>query len=278
MKDSFVHRAQKGQAVIVNLIERRRRIIEILEQEKQVSTQQLEEMMAVSGVTIRADLRELEQEGVIERYHGGAMLLEQKRPDQSYVSFTRRSLLQAAEKDAIGREAARLVRSGQSIILDASSTVLAMIPYLTGIHELTVITNGIHTAMAIQKQQEVHTIMIGGVLRPHSGSVEGLLGEDLVRHLGADAIFVSANGLTFERGLSGFNVHELDLKKRMMRQAHRLIALIDHSKLGVDSSASYADFSAIDTLVTDDRADESFVAQARRLGCKVIIARRRQGD
>jgi len=262
----------------VNIIERRRRIIDILEKERQVSTQRLEEMIPVSGATIRSDLRELEQEGVIERFHGGAMLVEQSKPDHSYISFTRRSLLMGGEKDAIGREAAKLVRQGQSIMLDASSTALAMVPYLAGIQDLTIITNGIHTAMAVQKQQDMHTIMIGGVLRPHSGSVEGLLGEDLLSRLGADTIFLSANGLSFEHGLSGFNIHELALKQRMISQAHRLIALVDHSKLGISSSASYARFEQIDTLITDDGADESFIARARALGCKVIVARRSPGS
>ena len=72
--------------------------------------------------------------------------------------------------------------------------------------------------------------------------------------------------------------HELALKQRMISQAHRLIALVDHSKLGISSSASYARFEQIDTLITDDGADESFIARARALGCKVIVARRSPGS
>ena len=122
--------------------------------------------------------------------------------------------MHVAEKMAIGMEAAKLVSDGETIFIDASSTVFYMLPYINHVENLTIVTNGIHTAMEIQRYSNFKTVLVGGVLRSHSGAIEGLLCEEMLRKISGDSYFVSGNGFSLAAGLTGNNFYELELKRR----------------------------------------------------------------
>src|SRR6056297_1082681 len=117
---------------------RKNKILELLKTHKQISTQELEKELSVSGATIRNDLAQLEEKGLVKRIHGGAVLPEKENKN----SFRKRSEKNVEEKKAIGKIAKNYIENGQTIILDASSTILYLLPYLTQYEKLTIITNG----------------------------------------------------------------------------------------------------------------------------------------
>lgn len=258
--------------VMVNL-ERRKQILDILAQTGAIRTVDLSKRLNVTGATIRTDLRDLAREGAIVRFHGGLRLPETKHTDIT-ENYMVRSINHVEEKDAIGREAADLVGSGNTIFMDASSTTFHMIPYLRYTDDVTVVTNGIHTAMELQHLSNFKSIiLVGGMLRPHSGAIEGVVSREMLSRLSGEFYFVSGNGFSNEVGLSGNNFYELELKRMCADRVKHIVALIDSSKLGADSSAKFIPIEKIDYLITDSGADPAIVEECRMKGIKVIVAK-----
>jgi len=256
---------------MINL-ERRKRILELLEKEGQVTTIELEKRLGVTGATIRSDLREMDREGAITRFHGGAALADQSRLSSPNENYMKRSVMHVAEKMAIGREAAKLVSDGETIFIDASSTTFHMIPFLGQLENLTIVTNGIHTAMEIQRYSNFKTVLVGGVLRSHSGAIEGLLCEEMLRKISGDSYFVSGNGFSLASGLTGNNFYELELKRRFAEKSRKRIALIDSSKLCNDSTSSFIPSEQVNVLITDSGIAPEQVRKIRNAGIELIIA------
>ena len=181
----------------MNNPDRRKQILDILEEEGEINTTVLSTRLGVTGATIRTDIRALEREGAIVRFHGG-IKLPHKMSSYSGENYMVRAVTHVDLKNAIGAKAATLVANGNTIFMDASSTTFHMIPYLKKAKDVTVITNGIHTAMELQRNSNFKSIIIlGGMLRPHSGAIEGLSSKEMIGRLSAEFYFVSGNGLFF---------------------------------------------------------------------------------
>lgn len=249
---------------------RKNKILELLEKNKQISTQELEKRLDVSGATIRNDLAELENNGLLQRIHGGAILPE-KNDDNSFISFHKRSEKNVEAKKKIGAATKDIIKNGQTILLDASSTILYLLPYLANYNKLTIITNGIYTAMEARNFEDFNVILLGGIVRRKSGSVEGLLGSDMLNNISADLMLTSAHGFTLESGLTDFNFYEIELKKKMVEKADKVAALIDHTKIGHTSAASFIKSEDIDLLITDSGINEDDISKIRRAGIDLII-------
>jgi DeoR/GlpR family transcriptional regulator of sugar metabolism len=241
--------------------------MQMLNEQKQILVKDVSIALNVSEGTLRNDLRILEEDGLLERTHGGAVL--PKPPTHEYTFYSR-SQSNQAEKMAIGRTAARYVQNGQCIILDASSTSLELAKHLVQYDYLTVVTNGLATAQELTRNPRINVIVVGGVLRPGSSSLEGLLGKGLLSQIHADVFFTSAHGFTVAEGLTDFSVYEAELKKVMVGNVSRVIALLDHTKLNRRSIATFADTSQIATLITDAAADPEFIRTLP--GIEVVLA------
>lgn len=247
--------------------ERRNRIMQKLNKHKQLIVKDISIELAVSEGTLRNDLKILEEDGLLERTHGGAVLPE---PTSSENMFHSRILSNQEEKKKIAQAAVQYVQNGQCIILDASSTSLELAKLLIGHDYLTVVTNGLATAQELTRNPRINVIVIGGVLRPSSTSLEGLLGKGLLSQIYADVLFTSANGFTSASGLADFSIYEAELKKLMVTNVNKVIALLDHTKLDRRSIATFAGMEQIDTLITDAGADRDFLLSLE--GMEVVIA------
>lgn len=253
--------------------ERRKKILDILNEEKVIKTVDLSDRLGVTGATIRTDLRDLAREGAIVRFHGGVKLPQKKQMDEVGENYMVRSITHVDLKNAIGREAAKLVGSGNTIFMDASSTTFHMIPYLKDTDNVTVVTNGIHTAMELQHHNNFKsTIIIGGQLRPHSGAIEGLAGKEMLGRLSGDYYFVSGNGFSIDSGLSGSNFYELELKRLCAERVKNIVALVDSTKMNVDSAENFIATKKINYLITDSRVDMEIVEKCKEAGINVIVA------
>ncbi|TBL76365.1 DeoR/GlpR transcriptional regulator [Paenibacillus thalictri] len=249
--------------------ERRTKISEYLNEHKRATVQELCRLLKVTPATLRSDLDFLESEGLLERTHGGAMM---KASGRSEYSFSNRQLNNLDKKLSIAIAAANLVTPGQCIILDASSTALELAKVLAQKEmRLTVITNGINSAMELSNNQLITVILIGGVVRSGSPVLEGKLGSSILCQFDIDTMFASATGFSFEDGLSDFNVYEVELKKLMAKFSRNVVALIDSSKIGGSSIAAYASTKQIDTLITDRIADPALLEKLHKEKINVVV-------
>jgi DeoR family transcriptional regulator, aga operon transcriptional repressor len=192
------------------------------------------EWFAVSDVTIRTDLDVLEAEGALVRVHGGAMPTSALVPQESSIESTRDR--DAAAKRAIGRAAAQLVASGESVYLDAGSTALAVAEALADRQELehlVVVTSGLATALALERAIPRFSVVVtGGTLRPLQHSLVSPFAAPMLDALHLDWAFIGCNGVDSDAGVTNVNLPEAEIKSRVMRIARRAVAIADSSKLG----------------------------------------------
>lgn len=240
-------------------------ILHLFEQNERMTTKELSELMNSSPTTIRSDLNYLESLNLIKKFHGGAALVKKNETINDLI-FSNRENLNNKEKNLIADEALKHINDGQCIILDASSTSLVLSKKLDKFKRLTVVTNGIYNMLVLKDMPNINIIFIGGVVTKDSGSIEGLLGEDLVKNISADTIFFSAHGFSRNEGATDFNIYEVSLKKLMIERAKKKIALLDSSKLGKTSVASFCDFDDIDLLITDKKSDTLIVTNFKNNG------------
>ncbi|MFC7394028.1 DeoR/GlpR family DNA-binding transcription regulator [Scopulibacillus cellulosilyticus] len=231
------------------MAERRNKIMELLNQEQRITVKDLSKKMGVSEATLRSDLNKMEKEGLLTRTFGGAVLNDYV---ENGTSFSVREKKNKAEKVKIAHQAIELIKNNQCILLDASSTVLELARLLKNKPiRLTVVTNGINTALELNENAEITVILLGGIVKQGSSSLEGTLGVDLLNKINVDQMFTSGNGFTFETGLTDFNYYEVELKREMIKKTKKVNALIDHTKIGNTSIASFANANEIDTFITD---------------------------
>lgn len=229
--------------------ERRNKIMQLLHDKQRLTVKDLAANIGVSEATLRTDLNKMEADGLLVRTHGGAVL---KDYADSETSFSARKQKNRNEKMKIAEKALELISDKQCILLDASSTALEIARLLKkNPLRVTVVTSGIYTALELADTPEITVILVGGMVTNSSSSIEGTLGLDILDQVNIDIMFTSANGFSFESGLTDFNLYEVELKKEMVKRASRVVALIDTSKIGKNSSAFFANLSAINTFITE---------------------------
>jgi len=250
--------------------ERRQQIVRTLEEEQRVTVPELSQYFAVSEVTIRKDLAWLEAQGLVVRTHGGAILTTVES-SASEMGFDLRVRLQSAEKERIGEAAASYVQDGETIALDASTTALAMAPFLRSKRELTVVTNGVRTAMDLIQAPAVSVLMLGGMLRQESFSLVGTWGRSVLQQIHIGKAFVGARGLTTREGLTDVNGEEVELKRAIVEAAKEVIAVIDASKWDQVALATFCPLERLTRIITDVQAPMHLVEQMRKVGIEVIL-------
>ncbi len=250
--------------------ERLARILTLVRETGRVAVPELCARFAVSRATIRNDLREMERQGLIRRTHGGA-LVPASEHQQAETSFHARTRLQAQEKGRIGQFAASLVGDRNVIALDASTTALEVAKRIKDRRELTVVTNGLRTAIEFADSPHVTVVVPGGFLRCDSLSLVGQLSEDCLPGTKVQKAFFGAEGLTTRDGLTDVSSHEAQTKRSIVRVTQEVIAIIDHTKWGRVSFASFAALDEVDKIITDDQAPSEMVAACRDRGVEVIL-------
>lgn len=251
-------------------LERQEQIARIVEEHGRARVADLAERFGVSAVTIRKDLLVLEDGRRLVRTHGGAIATTRDRPE---LAFDVRDRLQSEEKARIGAAGASLVTDGESVALDASTTALYMARQLKARpwHQLTVVTNGIRIASELAGQRGIVVLMPGGRMRWEALSLIGPLGSSVYRKINIQKAFVGAAGFTIESGLSDAMEEEAQTKRSMVSAAHEVVAIIDHTKWGRASSATFCRTNRIRTVLTDAEAPADMVDAVRALGIDVRL-------
>lgn len=249
--------------------ERRQRILQLLRERSSVRVDELAQLFGVSKVTARNDLSALEEEGSVARVRGGAVWRDGYEAHSP--AFAARAQVNASAKHRIARWAADMVRDGESIILDASTTVFHMIPWLQERRHLTVVTNSIEVGAALARNPSHTVILIGGILSPGGTRVAGHLAEKNIEELHVRTAFLSCTGFSFEAGLTQADIQDAQLKAKMVRSAERTVALVDSSKLGKQDLTPFASVEQISHLFTDSDAPSQLVERLRQAGVFVTV-------
>ncbi|MBV9300788.1 MAG: DeoR/GlpR transcriptional regulator [Acidobacteriaceae bacterium] len=249
--------------------ERRRKILQIIDKDGQVTITDLAGRFGVSAVTVRADLDALSTNGIILRSHGGAVKREQA-PD---YPLRLKETLHRSEKIRIGRAAAELVRPGETIILDSGTTTAEIAAHLKELklNPLTVITHALNIALELADAPGISVIVIGGLLRPVSHSLVGPQAEAMLKDLHADRFFLAVDGFDVQAGPSTPDVLEAQLNGSMARVAKEITVVADSSKLGRQSVSRIGPMKQIDRLITDRRAPAEFTDALRKRGIQVTL-------
>ena len=244
--------------------ERRLLLLEILRKQPGLRVPQLAKALDVSEGTIRNDLNALDQQGKLTRVHGGAVLNEPALFQSN--SFMLRFQKNAAAKLAIAREAAALVKDGDSILLDASSTCYYFARALTERKKLRVITNGFECARELAQNSTNTVILIGGLVNYDSSSVTGLLSEQVISELHVQKAFFSCSGFSLERGMTEVHLSEAQLKQKATKSAQSVIALVDSTKFGKEDLTPFAHLDQITHLITDSELSSDWIEKLTRAG------------
>jgi DeoR/GlpR family transcriptional regulator of sugar metabolism len=238
---------------------RQERISELVLERSFVEAKELAREFDVSLMTIHRDLDELEAQGVLRKVRGGATPL----PSSLFESNVRyRLTVAAAEKQALARHAIAMIEPGQSIMLDESTTVLALARLLPSRVPLTVITNSLTVVQELKAVKEIHLIVLGGDYWPRHEAFCGLACEAAVAALRADILFMSTTAIS--GGIAFQPDQDMAIAKRaMIAAAAKRVLLVDHSKLGRVALHRLAALRDFDLVVVDDGADAAALRQLR---------------
>ncbi|GIU02731.1 DeoR/GlpR family DNA-binding transcription regulator [Shewanella algidipiscicola] len=248
-----------------NTQQRRHSIIAILNEQGEVSVDELSLRFDTSEVTIRKDLAALEKTGLLLRRYGGAVAM----PDEVTQQFSAKV---APNKLAIAAAAAKLIKDHNRIIIDSGSTTSGLVQQLNDKRGLVVMTNALQLANAIHElENEPTLLMTGGTWDPHSESFQGQVAEQVLRSYNFDQLFIGADGIDLERGTTTFN--ELTGLSKVMAEVSRdVIVMVDSDKVGKRIPNLELAWQQISVLVTDDRIDCAVVKKITEQGVEVILA------
>ncbi|HVN53371.1 MAG TPA: substrate-binding domain-containing protein [Anaerolineaceae bacterium] len=237
--------------------ERRNQLLALLHERPGVRVTEIARLLRVAEGTIRNDLIALSKEGLLERVRGGGVPIDD-HPALS-EAFANRMRVKDSAKQEIARWAAELVDDGDTILLDASTSVYYMTYYLKERHGLTVITNGIEAGRRLAQNSTNTVFLLGGMLNSNGVPVTDLVSDQFLRDLHIKQAFVSSSGFSPEIGLTERDIREAQIKQRMVQMAESVVALVDSSKFGRSSVAPFARLEQIAHLFTDSGLEQAWI-------------------
>lgn len=250
-------------------VQRRTAILEILQSAGQVNVTDLSKQFKVSDVTIRNDFLQLEKKNMLIRARGGAIRVKPVGVD---FELSKKQKINLHLKKKIGKQAAEIVKDGDTIIIDAGTTTQELTKNLLPESKITVITNALNIASSLVNHKNIQVIMPGGFLRKESLSMVGSPGEKTLRNYLCDKLFLGVDGLDFDFGISTPNIEEAHLNQIMIEISRQVIVLADSSKINKRSLAVICPLSKVDILITDDKLSPEYMAKLDQFDIEVIIA------
>ena len=247
-------------------------IIHLMQKEQELSVKDLSVLLDVSEMTIRRDLDALEEQGLINRTHGGAVLVDPNtNGDYPYIlgeQITRHT----REKNLIGIKAASLVQPNQTIFLDSGTTTPFLARNLNPDLPITVLCYTFTNALEFYPRKNTHLILLGGLFHRDSNIFHSTENYALIQNTRADIAFISAYGVDPEMGLTTFFDYEATIKREMIRSAKQIVLVADSTKFGHLSHNHFGDLDVVDKIITDNGLSEAYRKTLIDRGIDLIIA------
>ena len=248
--------------------ERRRLILERVAESQAIEAQALADELEVSVMTIRRDIKRLEQDGFLRQTYGGATVHITKSVE---LGFNSRALQYAAQKRLIGASAAQMIEPGQTLFLGEGTTTSQFAQFLPPHPHLQVITASLSHA-SLLGSRNIRVIVLGGKLHGDELTMTGPIAEATLNRFYADVCILGAAGVDAQVGVTELDYEVASLHRLMMERSRRVLVLADHSKLGFRAPAVVAPASMVTTLMTDDAAAPEMLAPLQACGMQVTIA------
>ena len=247
---------------------RHQKIIRLLGEAPVLSVNSLAESLSVSAITIRRDLAELEEQKVVVRNHGGAVLAERHQ----IAPVVQRVGVNPDGKQRIAKAAAKLIHPGNSIILDAGSTVGLLARYVNEMDTITVLTPSLFCATEISNSR-ITVMMPGGVILARDMVLIGPECENYFKKIEVDITFLSTTGVRSGQGFTMVSPFQYSIKQAMMKAASKKVLLVDHTKFDKSGLNLFASFSDVDCVITDGPiSDEDSLFAMEACGVEIIYA------
>lgn len=251
-----------------NLIDRHQRIMNKLSQEGSINVLDLCNELSVSSVTIRKDLKFLEDRNLLYRTHGGATL---SNPYASDRSVNEKEKIKSGEKSSIGAAAASLIQPNDCILIASGTTVLSLAKHIHPKSNLTVITAALNVALELIHHPGIEVIQLGGILRKSSSSVTGTYAEKILDDFSCSKLFLGVDGIDTEFGLTTTNMMEAQLNRKMIAASQKTIVLADSSKFGKRGFGRICGLEDIEQVITDSGISDHMVKTLKGMGIEVTI-------
>lgn len=249
--------------------ERQREILKVVEGTGKVEVDELAKHLRVSVMTIRRDLTELDELGLIERVHGGA-LLPRNTEGGDEPPVLERSKEKTEIKESIGRVVAGMIKDGEKIFLGSGSTTAAVASSLLRHRNLTVITNAINVANILIAAPQINVAVVGGFLRRSELSLIGYFAENALQGLQVDKLVIGIRGIDPVKGLTNDNMEELITDRAILNISKNVIVVADHSKFGHVAAIRTAPITAVTKIITDLGGPKDILQTIRQMGIQII--------
>jgi len=247
---------------------RRRLILERVAEHQSIEAQALADELNVSVMTIRRDIKRLEQDGFLRQTYGGATVHITKSIE---LGFNSRALQFSAQKRIIGAYAARSIEPGQTLFLGEGTTASQFAQFLPPHPHLLVVTTSLSHA-SLLCSRGVRVVVSGGDLHEGELVMTGSITESVINRFYADVCVLGAAGIDVELGLMELDHEVAAIHRLMVERSRKVVVLADHSKLGYRSPAVVAPISAVNTLITDEEVEPEIIAQLESVGVQVLYA------
>ena len=249
--------------------QRRQRILDLIREEGSGRVSRLARVFKVSEPTVREDLKQLENEGVIVREHGGAFLKDIPR---QVGALSLQHTENMEKKAVIGKKAAELIHDGDSIILDSGTTITEIAKHLSGKHDLKIVTDSLNIALLVGVRYDIEVMVTGGEFKAPTLSLTGEKASAFFDDIHVGKLFLATGGFSISGGLTYPGLSDIPVKKAMIASADKVILAADSTKIGVKSFASLGGIELIDVLVTDQGIGDDIRTQLESMGIEVIVA------
>lgn len=247
--DQFVSESDEPKSEL-SKASRQNKICDLLHEKGHVSVTHLSSRMGVSEVTIRKDLKSLEESDIVVRTRGGAVLAEHYKFD---LPFRKQMALNARQKNAIGQEAATYIEDHDTIILSSGSTTAAIVPHLSQFVGLTVFTNSIRIANQLIEFEEVELLMPGGFLYKPTASIVGPYAKGMLENHRFKKAFLAMDGCDDTHVITSASIMDASLQQTMMEVSNKTFIVADASKFGRSSLHRICHAQDVDHFITDTR-------------------------
>lgn len=252
----------------MTLAERHRYILDQLEIKGLLTVSDLAKELNVTMVTVRKDLKILEEKGLLFRSHGSATSVS---PYVSDRSVQVKKLEQVEEKSRIAQQALDYLEPHEAIIIGSGTTVGAFAQAIPRNYPLTVLTAAMNVALALIDTTELELVQLGGVVRKSSSSAVGHFAEEMLKSFACNKLFLSVDGISLEHGLTTSNMMEAHLNAEMIRSVQKTIVLADSRKFGRKGFGKICDLEDIDVIITDSGIPEIYRERLEEKGIELLL-------
>lgn len=252
--------------------ERQNKIIEMMSENSGIiKMTDIVQVFHVSHETARRDLETLQDNGVVKRIYGGAILKDEQPILNEFTTRSESRKTGIKERQAIGKAAAALVKEGETVLLSSGTTVLEVAKNLKNMKNLTIVTNSLAIINELS-DKPFDIYVIGGKLDTNELNMSGFMGIKALQIVYVDKLFIGAGGVTFEHGISDYSLSDMGIREEMLNRASCSILVAHSEKFGKNTFSVGLPLSKINIVVSDDQLSKDYIEGFKERNIKLILA------